>query len=175
MKTPGYRRRRVHRLGVRPPGACAANRLAGVVNLDKLTYAGNLENLAAGGSDPPLPLRARRYLRRGARWTPLFAGGEARRHRALRRRIARGPQHPLARAGDSDQPARHVHAARSRAPPRHRPLPARFHRRSLRQPGARRSKPTRTSRCNPAARIRRPRPARTCWRAPTSSPTSCRW
>ena len=38
-----------------------------IVNLDKLTYAGNAENLADLEGDPALPLRARRHLQRRAR------------------------------------------------------------------------------------------------------------
>lgn len=36
---------------------------ADVLNLDKLTYAGNLESLAPVEASPPLPLFESRYLR----------------------------------------------------------------------------------------------------------------
>ena len=47
----GHRRRRFHRLNLRPPRAARAARTT-VVNLDALTYAGNLENLRDLEGDP---------------------------------------------------------------------------------------------------------------------------
>jgi nucleoside-diphosphate-sugar epimerase len=77
-----------------------------VVNLDKLTYAGNLENLAQVES-------CGRYRFVHGDICDAATGGradrriQAGRHRAFRRGIARGPQHSFARAGHPNQPARH--------------------------------------------------------------------
>jgi putative flippase GtrA len=45
IRCPGYRRCRLHRLELRPVDACGDGRA--IVNLDKLTYAGNERNLAS--------------------------------------------------------------------------------------------------------------------------------
>ena len=42
-----------------------------LVNLDKLTYAGNLENLKDVEGDPPPCVRAGRHLRQGAGGEPV--------------------------------------------------------------------------------------------------------
>jgi hypothetical protein len=138
-----YWRRRVHRFGICPHGD-RRDRSA-VVNLDKLTYAGNLENLTSVEAIPRYRFVEGDICDQALVDSPA-GRGEARRHRAFRRRIARGPQHSLAGTGDSDQPARHFHAARSRAQAPLGALRACFHRRSLRQPGKRRWKPTKTIR-----------------------------
>ncbi len=41
------------------------NRSLEIANVDKLTYAGNLENLTVGGRESALPLFQDRYLRSG--------------------------------------------------------------------------------------------------------------
>ena len=85
-----------------------------VVNLDKLTYAGNLENLAPVADDP-------RYrfvhgdICDAALVNQADRRREAGRDREFRGRIARGPQHSFAGAGVRNQSARHVYAARSGA------------------------------------------------------------
>ena len=45
-------------------------RFTSIVNLDKLTYAGNLENLISISEDSALPVCARRHLRRQAGESP---------------------------------------------------------------------------------------------------------
>ena len=68
-----------------------------VVNLDALTYAGNLENLAALKDDRAPRLRARRHLRPAA-GRSAAGRAPAARDRPFRRREPRRPQHP--RAGE---------------------------------------------------------------------------
>ena len=65
---PRHRRRRLHRLALRPHPARPARRPATsrVTVLDKLTYAGNLANLDDGARPPRLRLRPGRHLRRRA-------------------------------------------------------------------------------------------------------------
>ncbi len=55
-----YRRRRLHRLRVHPPGRAA---ITAIINFDKLTYAGNLDNLASVAGNPELLAGGRRCLR----------------------------------------------------------------------------------------------------------------
>ena len=104
-----------------------------LLNLDKLTYAGNLENLEPVAGDPATASCAATSATRAL--VNSRRRGAARRGRAFCRRIARGPQHSRAAARLRDQPAGHLHAAGSRARRITRPLPPRLHRRSLRQPG----------------------------------------
>ena len=107
-----------------------------VVNLDKLTYAGNLENLAPVADNP-------RYrfvrgdicdARAGER---AACGRTARRHRSFRGRIARGPQHSVARSRCSKPicaaPSR---CSRRRGRTKYRRFRACLDRRGVRQPGA---------------------------------------
>ena len=65
---------------------------AEVTVLDKLTYAGNLANLAPVADSPRLPVRARAT----SATRRLLDDGAAgpRRGRPLRRRVARRPVHP---------------------------------------------------------------------------------
>ena len=85
-----------------------------VVNFDKLTYAGNLENLAPVADDT-------RYrfvhgdICDAALVNQTIAETQPGCDRELRGRVARGPQYSFAGAGVRDQSARHVHAARSGA------------------------------------------------------------
>jgi dTDP-glucose 4,6-dehydratase len=86
-----------------------------VVNLDALTYAGNLRTWPRWPA-MPAPLRAGRHLRpRAAR--PAVRRAPAARGGALRGREPCRPQHPRARAPSCDQCRRHLHAAGSRARP----------------------------------------------------------
>ncbi len=65
MKAPGLRRRRASS-AVPSSGGCSPTHpdRVEIVNLDKLTYAGNLDNLRERGRGrSPLPLRPRRHLR----------------------------------------------------------------------------------------------------------------
>ena len=75
-----------------------------------------------------------------------------------------------------DQPARHLHAARSGA---RSTASARFVHVSTDEVYGSLEPPLEADEdypaAIPAARTRRPRRAPICWRAPTSSPTSCRW
>ena len=75
---PRHRRRRLHRLQLRPPARCATRPDWRVVNLDALTYAGNLENLSARRGDPRLrascTATSREPRRRRARLRGLRAG-----------------------------------------------------------------------------------------------------
>ena len=63
---PRHRRRRLHRLGPRPPPDRATATTRCCV-FDKLTYAGNLDSLEPRRGQQPLPLRAGRHLRRRRR------------------------------------------------------------------------------------------------------------
>ena len=131
-----------------------------VTNFDKLTYAGNLENLAPIEQSAQLPLRPGRYLRRGGRGSRRQRM-EARRDCAFRGRIARGPQHSVAGAGDPDQFPRHVHAARGGPPVRRvaPPGPDLCTSRRTKSTAAwsRPSKPGKPRRSTRAALTRRPR------------------
>ena len=120
-----------------------------VVNLDKLTYAGNPGNLASRRGQPRHHLRAGRHRRSRTVSKPLLQAASSARHRALRRREPRRPLDPRSRSLHADQRRRHLHAARSRFAPTGPalddagrdalPLPARLDRRSLWLAGARRS------------------------------------
>jgi hypothetical protein len=67
-----------------------------VVNLDALTYAGNLREPGRAGRRCAPPLRARRHLRPRAARPPVRRAPPAR-HGALRGREPRRPQHPRPR------------------------------------------------------------------------------
>ena len=146
-----------------------------VVNLDKLTYAGNLDNLAAVAGQ----------CRATASFTAIFATRhwwrdsgrrrEAGRHRPFCGRVARGPQHSCSALRCS----RPTCAARSRCSKRRAPTGvARFVHVSTDEVYGSMddaaTKRTKRFRCVQAARIRHPRPARICWRSRTSPPTSFR-
>ena len=86
-----------------------------VVNLDKLTYAGNLGNLAPLRRRLAPRVRARRH-RRPRRWSrACFAEHRPRAIVQLRRREPRRPLDPRARRVRADQHRRHVRAARGGA------------------------------------------------------------
>ena len=127
-----------------PTSCSTGSRATGepVVNLDKLTYAGNLENLRRARGRPAPRLRARRHRRR-ARWSrALLAEHRPRAIVQLRRRV---PRRPLDR-----RPGRRSSRPTSSAPSRcsrrrarywtalpaaasaRVPLPARLDRRGLR-------------------------------------------
>ena len=69
---------------------------AEVTVFDKLTYAGNLANLAPVADNPRLPVRAGRHLQRGR---PGRGAARARHRGALRRRV---PRRPLDRRAAAD-------------------------------------------------------------------------
>ena len=58
-----HRRRRLHRLQLRAATCWRSTRTSPLVNLDKLTYAGNLENLKGSRGRQTPCIRAGRYLR----------------------------------------------------------------------------------------------------------------
>ena len=103
-----------------------------VTVLDKLTYAGNLENLKGPRGRATLPLREGRHLRRqgGGR-----AGRRARLHPQLRRRVARRPLADGGRQLHPDRRLRHLGAAGGGQEARSRALPAGLDRRGLRPRG----------------------------------------
>ena len=146
-----------------------------VVNLDKLTYAGNLENLDGGGGRSALPVRARRHLRRRAGRLACVAEEkpDAIVHFAAESHVDRSILSPAPVFETNLRGTFTLLEAARRA--QDRALRARLDRRSLRQPGSAARSRRRLSAAAPAARTRRPRRAPTCWRGPTSSPTSCRW
>ena len=80
-----------------------------IVNLDKLTYAGNPANLADLERDPRYSLRARRHLRRQAGARRRRAG--VRRGGQLRRRDPRGPLDPGPRRASPHRRPRRPRAA----------------------------------------------------------------
>ena len=82
-----------------------------VVNLDKLTYAGNLGNLNSLARRRPSRVRARRHRRPGA-GRRAAARAPAARDRQLRRRDARRPLDPRAGRVHRDQHRRHLQPAR---------------------------------------------------------------
>ena len=104
-----------------------------VVNVDALTYAGNLENLRDLEGDARPRVRARRHprRRRDARAVPA---PRDRRHRQLRRREPRRSQHPVGGAVPRHQRRRHAAPARGGARRRRAPLRAGVDRRGLRNP-----------------------------------------
>ncbi len=141
-----------------------------IVVLDKLTYAGNLENLRDVADDP------RYSFVKGDICDPEVVdrvAGRRRRDRQLRRRDPRRPLHQRSRGLHPHRRDRHPRAARGRARPRRRPLPADLDRRGLRRRRWRapRSRPTR---CGRRAPTRRARPAATCSCWPTGAPTAPR-
>ena len=105
---PRHRRRRLHRLQLRPRLAATAA-TSRVVNLDTLTYAGNLENLASLEGDPRHVFVHGDIGDRGAGRRLLAAA--AARGRALRRREPRRPQHPRRRPSSAPTSSA-PHAAR---------------------------------------------------------------
>ncbi len=78
-----------------------------VVNFDKLTYAGNLENVASVADHPGY-----RFVQADICDADAVEKALTRRsagcHRAFRRGIARRPQHSLPCPGDSNQFQRHA-------------------------------------------------------------------
>ena len=85
-----------------------------VVNLDKLTYAGNLANLAGLERRPAARLRARRHRRRRDGRAAAGAAPAAR-HRQFRGGEPRRPLDPRPGGFRPDQHRRHVHPARGDA------------------------------------------------------------
>ncbi len=128
---PGHRRRRLHRRQLRPAHRRAAPGRAG--------HGAGRAHLRGQRLQPgpgPRPDRARRgrHRRRRARRP---AGRRDRPRRALRGRVAQRQLAARPRAVRADQPRRHVHDPRGRAPPRRAAAPH-LHRRGLRRPRARR-------------------------------------
>ena len=145
-----------------------------VVTLDKLTYAGNLENLATVADNPRHRVRARRHLRLVRRRPPGHRTRlDAIVHFAAESHVDRSILSPD--AGHRDQRARHRHAARRGAARPHRALPARLDRRGLRRhrAAARGRRELSAEAEQPVRRIEGRAP--TFWRWPTCAPTSCRW
>jgi hypothetical protein len=153
-----------------------------VANVDKLTYAGNLESLAEAGASN----RHRHYrtdICDRAAIDAIFAEVRPDADPASRRREPRRPLDRRRRALHRDQCRRHLHPARGRtcllACARRPgegplPLPAHLDRRGLRLAGPHgqvhaRRRPTRPTRPIPPAR----RPP-TIWCAPGTIPTACR-
>ena len=93
-------------------GAWGGTEPDSVVVLDKLTYAGNLENLAPVADDDRLRIVEGDILDRRSR---RRADGRRRRGGALRGREPRGPVDPRGRRLRDDQRGRHPDAARLRA------------------------------------------------------------
>ena len=85
-----------------------------LLNLDALTYAGNPENLQSLESHPGHVFVRGDICDRDL-VDRLLARAPTPRHRALRRREPRGPQHPRPGRVHAHQRHRHVHAARGRA------------------------------------------------------------
>ena len=101
-----------------------------VVNLDKLTYAGNLENLRDVEDDP------RYTFVRGDICDAAVVGetlARRRRRRQLRRRDARRPLDQRSPGLHPHRRPRHAHAPRGRPRARDPALPADQHRRGLRE------------------------------------------
>ena len=105
-------------------GAKSATRL---INYDKLTYAGNLENLVSIADDPRYRF-VQGDICDAQMVNDVVAAERHGRHRQFRRRIACGSQYSFTRAGVRNQPARDVHHARSRAVSQDAAVPSRFHR-----------------------------------------------
>ena len=153
----------------------AEDRSASIVNLDKLTYAGNLENLEPVADDP------RYRFVHGDICDAALVDARSERTRQPDAIVHFAAESHVDRSILSPDPVFETNlrgtftlleAARRAT---YRRASARLHRRSLRQPGG-------------SARSRRKLPAesqqpvfgvqgrrRICWRAPTSLPTSCRW
>ena len=141
-----------------------------IVNFDKLTYAGNLENVAPVAEHPGYRF-VHADICDAEAVEKAVRDDSAGRHCAFRRGISRRPQHSFTRAGDSDQLQRNVYAAwkrrgvsTSRASCMSRPM-------KCTAVSRRRMKPTRTIHCEPAVRTRRRRRVPICWRFPTTRPT----
>ena len=131
-----------HRFGVRATMCCRSWPDAHIVTLDKLTYAGNLENLRRGRRRPAPPVRSRGHLRRDR--GRVDARDEShRRDRPLRGGVARRPQHPFSRSVHRDQHPRHGHAARRGADGQDRPRFCSSRPTKCTATSTRRSKPTR--------------------------------
>ena len=122
--------------------ALAAENPDTIVNLDKLTYAGNLENLESVANHPQY-----RFVRGDicdAKLVSALVAEEAPGcRRAFRGRIARGPQHLLAGAGVRNQPARHFYFARSGAAARHLRASSTSRQTRFTAASSRRTRPTR--------------------------------
>ena len=71
-ETARHRRRRLYRLGIYPAVAGGSENLDTIVNLDKLTYAGNLENLESVAGHPQYGLCAAIYATPA--WSSAAAG-----------------------------------------------------------------------------------------------------
>ena len=104
---PRDRRRRLHRLQLRP--RLSRDGASGVVNLDKLTYAGNLDNLAPSARDPRHvfvrgDICDRALVDAPARRAPAASGRQLRR-REPRRSLDRRPRR-VRRAPTSSAPSR---------------------------------------------------------------------
>ena len=141
-----------------------------MVNLDKLTYAGNLANLAALAGDARHALRARRHRRR-ARWSSACCAEHRPRavvHFAAESHVDRSIHGPAAFVQTNVvgtftllEAARAYWAALAAPSERGVPLPARLHRRGLRLARAEPTRPSpRPRRTRPTARTRPRRPAR---------------
>ena len=155
---------------------------ADVVNVDKLTYAGNLDSLAEAAESPRHRLRARRHRRRpgggaGLRAVPAHGGDPP------GGRVARRPLDRRARRVHPDQRRRDVHPA----PRRDGLLEVGRRRRSAATSASSTSRPTRSSarsarratsprrrRTGPTPPTRRARPGRTTSSGPGTTPTACR-
>ena len=160
---------------------CIADGPARIVNLDKLTYAGNLDSLEPVAGDPRPRVRPGRH-RRPRAGRPAAGRAPAGGHRPLRRRVARRPLDRRPGRSSSDQRRGHVRAAgrragllasAARAAAQALPLPSRLDRRGLRLAGPdgpfhRSDAPTIPARPIPPRR-RRP----TISSAPTTAPTAC--
>jgi dTDP-glucose 4,6-dehydratase len=85
-----------------------------IVNLDRLTYAGNRQSLASLSRRRPPHLRARRHRRRRTVLNRLLAQYAAAGDHQLRCRVTRGPLDPRPRRLHPDQRRRHLPVARER-------------------------------------------------------------
>ena len=159
---------------------------ARVVVLDKLTYAGSLENLA----DVARPIPRFEFVAGGHRRPRRACAGcsPSKRPTAVRQLRRREPRRPLDRRRQRlhpDQHRRRLRDAGGGAPRISRrasaeagaarlPLPPRLHRRGLRQPRGRPARSPRPPPTPPTPPTPPPRPRRTTWCAPTTRPTACR-
>ena len=178
---PRDRRRRVHRREPRPSPARARAR-AKVVVYDRLTYAGNLDNLADIANDPRYrfvhgDICDRELVTKTLRET------DARRRLQPRRRVARRPLHRRPRRVRAHQRRRapsRCSTRRARSSRRESdelaqafPLRSRLHRRGVRLARARGLLHRDDAATRPTRPTRRPRPAPITWCARTFTPTGC--
>ena len=174
---PGHRRRRAS--SARRWSGWRSARGHAVVNLDALTYAACLDNVAEVAEQPALCLRAGRHPRpRRAR--PGLRASTARRGHAPRRREPRRPLDRRPRHLRRDQRDGHLHAARGgaglldgggagpRASASTTSRPTRSSARWARRASSPRRRPT--IRARPIRPRRRPR---TIWSGPGTRPTGC--